>query len=137
MLKGRISKQKGISVIELIVFIVIVGIIATTVMIGMERVLIGSGTAGNVGQANQLAQARAEMILAYRDYAGFSNAVDPCGLATVPAMCNAVISFASAQGYTVSVTTNTAVTNYKLFTISVSGPASATIQVRVAAYDSL
>ena len=124
------ARSRGLTLIELVVFIVIVGVAAFALLGSFGAMLTRSPTAAQLTQAMQLAQERMELILGQRNSPaagrGYNNTVDldPCnvGAATV---CT------STFGYTVSSAgTGTApaswvqwngnpTTNYKLVTVTV------------------
>ncbi len=76
--------QRGLSLIELIVFIVVMSIAVVAVMQGLSSALRGSLTPGQITQATQLAQERMELILATRQTRGYSGIFDPCTTCTLP-----------------------------------------------------
>lgn len=73
---------RGISLIEVIVFIVITGTVAAALMFGMSAALRSAPVPRVMHQGLQLAQGRMELILAQRkrlDFSGFTSATfDPC-----------------------------------------------------------
>lgn len=89
------NRQRGLTLIEIIAFIVIVGILVAGLMTGFSATLRGSGLPKQVTQALQLAQERMELIRARKDYVGFAcftNDVngpryDPCGSANAAGSC--------------------------------------------------
>ena len=128
-------QQKGISLIELIVFILVMGLIVTTILIGMDRVLTGVGIPRAVETASQLSLARMDIILAARESTGFESLVDPCSSAAPPEVCTALSQFAQTEGININTTIANDGSNYKLITVAASGKASATLQSRVAHYE--
>jgi len=132
------QKHSGLSLIELIIFIVIVAIVTSGVLLGFNRMLTGSVTANQLNQAAYLAQQRMELILPQRYQLGFSgfnaNSFDPCTnspTSTQP-ICTVI-----PTGYTVNATlTNNWLgnTNYKLVDVSVNGKGHAQLQALVANY---
>lgn len=88
-LKPRDAAQRGVSLIELIAFIVIMGI-ASIALLSMYRAVLPHGTTpAQMTLATQLAQERMELILGRRVAAGYSTAAltDPCVGGTPPAIC--------------------------------------------------
>ncbi len=74
---------RGVSLIELIVFIVIAGIVVAALMFGMSAAVRTAPLPREMHQGLQLAQGRMELILAQRSrptgFAGFNSATfDPC-----------------------------------------------------------
>lgn len=133
-----LHSAKGYSLVELVIFIVIMGIIGAALFTGFSAAL--SGTSASTGNADpmQLAQQRMELVLAQKRALGFTGftaaTFDPCTSAppsTLP-VCTGI-----PAGYSV----NTALANnwggdinYKVITVSVTGPTRATLTALVANY---
>jgi type II secretory pathway pseudopilin PulG len=90
------ARQRGLSLVELVVFIVVVSIAAVGVMQGLSSALRGSPTPGQMTQATQLAQERMELIRATRQTQGYSGIYDPCGVASPPAFCSQMLGYTAA-----------------------------------------
>ena len=73
---------RGVSLVELIVFIVVTGIVAAALIAGMAAAVRTAPVPRVMHQGLQLAQGRMELILAQRKSLGFSNftsaTFDPC-----------------------------------------------------------
>ena len=85
----RAATQHGVSLIELIAFIVIMGI-SVVALLSMYRAVLPHGvTPAQITLATQLAQERMELLLGQRDASGYSTTVltDPCVGGTPPAIC--------------------------------------------------
>ncbi len=94
---GRFTKWDGFTLIELVVFIVIIGVAAVGLLTSMRSLLPRTVTPATLTKAAEIAQARMELILAQRDVDGFSNFTDPCAGGTpVAAVC-------TPTGFTVTV----------------------------------
>jgi len=124
------TRSRGLTLIELVVFIFIVGIAAFALLGSFGALLPRSPTPAQLTQATQLAQERMELILGQRDSPlagrGYNNTVDldPCNVGA-PAVCT------NTLGYTVtSAGTGTApaswvpwngnpTTDYRLITVTV------------------
>lgn len=118
------NKRQGVTLIELVLFIVVISIAMVSLILSFSTVL---GLIAEPGQrliASELADARMNLILLQRHVYGFNNISDPCG--TSPAACAALNSFATGAGYVVSSSITNPVSNTALVTITVSGTASAT-----------
>ena len=102
--KDPLARSRGLTLIELVVFIVIVGVAAFALLGSFRAMLARSPTAAQLTQAMQLAQERMELILGQRNSpfagVGYNNTVDldPCNRVgpPVPAVCT------STFGYTVA-----------------------------------
>ncbi len=83
------AAQRGVSLIELIAFIVIMGISVTALLSMYRAVLPRGSTPSEITLATQLAQERMELILGQRVASGYSTAVltDPCVGGAPPAIC--------------------------------------------------
>jgi type II secretory pathway pseudopilin PulG len=129
--------QQGMTLIEVIAFIIIVGLLVSGLMSGFSATMRGSGFPKQVTQALQIAQERMELIRARKDIVGFAcftgTRFDPCTAAALagscPAMpasahpaCNAATTF----GFTVTpVLDETGAclggdVNYKCITVTVT-----------------
>lgn len=116
----------GFSLIELVIFIVIIGIIVSGVFLAFSTTLQKTSATNPQTIANELASARMDIILGWRRNNGFSAvSSDPCASGP-PAVC-AIAS--GITGYTVTVTINPysvgADSNYKLIDVLVTGPQNA------------
>jgi MSHA pilin protein MshD len=83
--RAAIAAQRGVSLIELIAFIVIMGI-SVTALLSMYRAVLPHGvTPAQITLATQLAQERMELILGQRVASGYSpiTGLDPCPGATI------------------------------------------------------
>lgn len=80
------GKQSGVSLIELVVFIVIISIAAVALLSSYRGAMPREGvTAMQMTQAAQLAQERMELILGQRIIQGYSsNTLDPCTVGVCP-----------------------------------------------------
>jgi len=128
----------GLSLIELIIFIIIIAIVTTGVLTGFNRMLTASTTARQINQGAYLAQQRMELILPQRQQLGFSGftaaTFDPC--TALPASTQPVCTTIPA-GYSVTATLADnwlGNTGFKVITVSVSGTGSAQLQALVADY---
>jgi type II secretory pathway pseudopilin PulG len=138
VLMRRTSLQRGYSLIELAIFIVIMGIIGTALFSGFNTALLGSSAPELGASPMQLAQERMELILGQKrtlGFAGFTAATfDPC--TSAPPSTQAVCTTLPA-GYAVSAALATnwgGDTNYKVITVSVTGPGRANLTAMVANY---
>ena len=125
------AAQRGVSLIELIAFIVIMGICVVALLSMYRAVLPHGATPSEITLATQLAQERMELILGQRIVDGYSTAVlnDPCVGGTPPAICTN--QFTPTGLYSIIVTgTNPAVpwpafsntNSYRMFGVKVVGP---------------
>jgi len=85
---------RGVTLIELIAFIIIVGVLVSGLMSGFSATQRGSGVPRQVTQALHLAQERMELIRARKDVVGFAcftgTRFDPCQAAAAVGACPAM-----------------------------------------------
>jgi type II secretory pathway pseudopilin PulG len=126
--RGTCAVARGFTLIELVIFIVIVSIMGVALMSAFSTTLRGTPVSGQVTQATQLAQERMELVLAQRRAAGFAAFADPC---PGPAACTPPAGYAVA----VVIAANwNGDTNYRVITVTVTGTSSATATSIVARY---
>lgn len=123
------KKIQGFSLIELIIFIVVIGLVMSGIFISFTQVLSKITFAENNNIATQLARERMEIILGQRFTSGFATFTDPCSGGTPSSICG------NPTGFTVSssITTNANI-NYKTITVNVTGRGYATLIMQVANY---
>jgi MSHA pilin protein MshD len=112
---------KGFTLIELILFIVIMGIAATAVLLSFQTLLAKSPNANRQTTALELAEGRMDVILGQYYQAGFTNFGDICPGAAV---CQTL------SGYSI----NSSITNNgasKTITVTVSGLGDAILTIEV------
>lgn len=118
---------QGFTLVETLVFIVIVGVAAVALFTSFKNVLPRSPTAAQLTQAAELAQERMELILGQRDAQGYNNAVDldPCNRGA-PSVCTATFGYTVASAGTGVAAASWVAWNgqptsdYKLVTVTVS-----------------
>lgn len=104
---------RGVTLVELIAFIIIIGVLVSGLAAGFNASMRGGGTSRDVTQALQLAQERMELIRARKDVVGFAcftgTRFDPCQNAAAAGSCPAMAasthpacSAATTLGYTVT-----------------------------------
>ena len=125
----RPRRRNGFSLIEVIIFIVILGVLAAGLAVAFSSPLRNSPEAGRLDLAAELAQQRMELILAQRRATGFAGFTDPC---PGPAICTPptgyVVTSSIVAGY------GGDSTNYKVVTVNVSGTSPVTATALVANY---
>lgn len=127
------QKKNGFTIIELITFIVVLGIVASGLLIGMNQAQRYSDIPRNITQASFLANARMQIILMNRSINGYASLYDPCTTTPSLAICTPLSTFASANNLTVSTSTISG-NNPKTISINVTGSGNASIQASVYNY---
>jgi type II secretory pathway pseudopilin PulG len=145
---------RGVTLIELVAFIIIIGVLVSGLAAGFSTNMRGSAISRDVTQALQLAQERMELIRARKDVVGFAcftgTRFDPCQNAAAAGSCPAMAasthpacSAATTLGYTVTPAldeTGACMGNdpeYKCITVTVRDATGATLsrlQAAVANY---
>ena len=124
------AAQRGVSLIELIAFIVIMGISVIALLSMYRAVLPRGATPAEITLATQLAQERMELLLGQRVADGYSTATftDPCVGAASPVICTN--QFTPFGLYSIIVTgvnpavvfSNLSTNNFRMFGVQVLGP---------------
>ena len=114
------KQQQGFSLIEMVIFITVIGILISGMLVGVNRSLSLAVLPNQAAQATFLANARMEIILLNRAVNGWA-AGDPCPAA---AICTPLTTFATTYGFTVTPSFATAGVNTTI-DVSVSGTAAA------------
>lgn len=123
------KKYQGQSLIELVIFIVVVGIITGAIVNTFRTILIYSYRPGSLLTASQLADARMNIIIQQRRVNGFTNISDPCSTSSLAA-CTGLNTFANNYGYIINSSLPAAVNGTRIVTVTVSGTGNATSVVR-------
>jgi hypothetical protein len=122
------KKLQGVSLIELVIFIILLGIIAQ-VLIPLTYTLKFTYLLDRETRALEIAQKRMELILTARRIQGFASFVDPCTVGSPPAVCTV------PAGYNVVTPTIAndwnGNTNFKVITVQVTGSGEATLRTLV------
>jgi Tfp pilus assembly protein PilE len=129
-IRMRGAGQGGVTLIELVAFIVIMGISVIALLSMYRAVLPRGATPAQITLANELAQERMELLLGQRVAYGYSTAVltDPCAGATPPAICTS--QYAPSGLYSIVVTgvnpplqwSGISVDIYRMLGVRVLGP---------------
>jgi len=123
------ARAAGFSLIEAVVFIVVLAVLLSGLVVALTSSLRSSPTAGQIDLASELAQQRMELILAQRRAVGFAGFADPC---PGPAACT------PPAGYTVTASIAAGwggdPTNYRVITVTVTGTGATSATAVVANY---
>jgi prepilin-type N-terminal cleavage/methylation domain-containing protein len=124
------KKQAGFTLIELVLFIMIIGILASTILLTLRTTLKATPAQHNNYIALQSARACLDGMLGEK--ALFGVAFFPCPSTTVPGNCLAPTGY--SLGVNFVCTTLNSDTTYKTITVTVTGIGNATLTALVATY---
>lgn len=127
-----IRRSAAFSLLEMIIFIVVLGVLMASIVAAMSSSLRNSPQAGGLDTAAELAQQRMELILGQRRAVGFAGFVDPCNPGPGPAICTPPAGYAVAS--TIILGFGADLTNYKVVSVNVTGTAAITATALVANY---
>lgn len=131
--RPNVRTQRGVTLVELVVFITIAGLLSVGLTSVFTMAMRGAATGGDVNQALALAQERMELVLAQRHRQGFSLFVDPCTLPGPPAQCTGIPSGFSIAPVVITNNWNGS-SEFRQITVTVNGPQTATLTAVVASY---
>jgi type II secretory pathway pseudopilin PulG len=125
------ARSRGFTLIETVVFVVVIGIAAVALFRMFALTLPRGTTPGQLAQAAQLAQERMELILGQRDVQGYDNSLagklnlDPCNVGA-PQVCTNTFGFVVTSSGTGTATgtwvawNGNPTANYKVVTVTVT-----------------
>jgi len=123
-------KENGFTLIELVIFIVVTSILASTLMLALVTALKSSPNVNKLMIATFTAEECMEWFIGQRRLNGFSSLT--CPNTTVPSFCTAPSGYTLAVN--ISCTTINGDSNYKTITTTVSGSGNATLTLLIAGY---
>src|SRR5215208_3406527 len=122
-----VNKEKGFTLIEIIVFIVVTGLLMATLLIGMNTALRQSSQVHQEFLGLQAAKACMEWLLVQRQLKGYAT----YGCSSTPSTANCP----ALSGYTLSASVTCTTWNsdptYKTITVTVSGLASVSLSTQI------
>lgn len=131
-LKGIDMRAPGFTLIELIIFIIILGIIGTTLLMTFQVSLKKSPVVRNVSRAVELAEKRMDFIQGQRNIIGYASFSDVCAISTTLPACT------GESGYSINSSISTGwdgnSVSYKVITVNVTGNATFSLTGLVANY---
>ncbi len=123
---------RGFSLIEAVVFIVVLGVLLAALVAALGSNLRNAPTAGRIDLAAEIAQQRLELILAQRRAAGFAAFTDPCVPGPGPAVCTPPAGYTVASSIVAGWGADPV--NYKVVTVDVTGAWTTSASALVASY---
>lgn len=124
------KQLKGFSLIELIIFLVVIGIAATTVLSSMDIILKTTHTNQENGVAVHIASRCLEWYLGQNQMHGYESVI--CPETTVPSFCSVPSGFSISVNVACTTLYNEPTSHYKTVTATVSGKGSATLSLLLA-----
>ncbi|MHB1950951.1 MAG: hypothetical protein ACYCQK_05695 [Acidiferrobacteraceae bacterium] len=131
------AREVGVTLIELLIFIVVISIAVTGVLLAFAATERGGPTAAEISTAQQLAQERLELILAQRPVLGFdcfnTPLFDPCQAASPAPPCpgrpapTSAVCTSFPPGFAVNTSLTTPAASQKLVRVQVTGPGGQTL----------
>ncbi len=124
------KKNSGFTLIEIIIFIVIIGLVANAILFAFSTSLQKIPTILQTSIASQTAKKCMEWFIGQRrlnDYSAIT-----CPSTSVPSFCTAPAGYSLSVN--ISCTTINSDANYKTITVTVSGNGSASLTTLVANY---
>lgn len=119
--------RSGFTLIELIIFIVVMGILAGGILTAAITTMKHSPAVRQQAIAMNAAMQCLDWVLGQRQLNGYNSI--PCPSASVPSFCSSL-----PAGFNISVQIICPVANYKTVTVSVSGLGDASLQLLLANY---
>lgn len=104
--------------IEMVVFIVVIGVLGVALMSAIINPLTGSGTQQDAVFVTQLAQERLEVVLGQKRREGFPGS-DPCDAGAALSTCDEPAGYDIATSFN-AWSENTDTDNYQVVTVTVS-----------------
>ena len=121
-------KQSGFSLIELVIFIVVTGLLVSGLLSAFQMVLANPLTPEKANIATELAKARMELLIAESSRVGFAAfSSDPCSSGSPPSACP------QQSGFNIS-SQITDLGTRKLITVTVSGESNVALSAEVTDY---
>jgi hypothetical protein len=132
----KYHQEIGVTLIELIIFIIILGICGSGILISFVVALSKSPDIEKMTLATVLAQERVEFLLGRRILVGFESFVDLCdGSTSQPIFCTLPTGYVINQVLHPTITSNwNGNADYKLINVVVSGTGDATLKEVVTNY---
>ncbi len=124
------KNEHGFTLIEVVMFILVTSLLATTILLSLVTVLRNIPTIHQEIVATQTAKRCMEWFIGQQSLNGFSTLT--CPNTTTPSFCTVPTGYAISTN--ISCTTLNSDTNYKTITVTVSGLGDASFSTLIAAY---
>ena len=123
------KKQRGFTLIELVIFIVVTGILASTILLSFVNALLKAPDTYKNNIAGETARQCIEWFVGQRKLNGYNSIATGT---TVPTFCTAPGGYTIAVA--VSATSINTDTHYKTITVTVSGDGGSTLTTLIGDY---
>ena len=124
------KKSNGFTLIELIIFIIVIGIASTTMLSAIDIILKTQHTTQENGTAVQVASRCLEWYWGHNQMKGYSSIT--CPSTTKPSFCSAPSGFTTAVSVTCTTLYSESTANYKTIAVSVTGKGTASLSLLLA-----
>ena len=120
------KNYSGETLIEVVIFIVVIGIMLSSIFVPLNTILYESNRPGEDLVASLLADAEMNLILHQRIISGFANISDPCAATSIPTSspCSQLKTFAQQHGYLITSTFSSG-SGTQTATVTVTGKGNA------------
>lgn len=125
-LHGRL--QSGMTLIEIVLFIVVIGVAGAVLLTVFVTPLAGSGTQSETVTAAQVAQARMEVVLGQKRKNGFPGS-DPCEIDDSPSWCQLPADWSVSTAFE-AWAEDLDIDRYQVIVVSAQGPDGSTHSIR-------
>lgn len=126
-------RTSGYTMIELVIFIIVIGIIATTILASFNVSLEKTPVITRVAKAIDIAQQRMDVILGQKQVAGFNSFADPCSVPSALPFCDADVAYTVTSNISLGFVNGNSV-DYKVVRVDVGGPATISLTGLVTRY---
>lgn len=124
------NQERGFTLIEILVFIVVTSMVMTTILMSAQTALRKSPTTHFQLVALHTAQQCIEWFIGQRHLVSYASLV--CPSTPTPSACTAPAGFTVSTS--IACTTRTGDPNYKTITVTVAGKANASISTLIGSY---
>ena len=105
-----VRHQVGFTLIELVIFTLIVGVLGSTMWVGYQEIIQHSGEMSKTIKATQYAEGRLELLLQQKRHYGYAVFTDPCDTNPTFGVCAVSVRLVPSSLPLQSSTTETTIT---------------------------
>jgi type II secretory pathway pseudopilin PulG len=122
------TSQRGFTLLEMILFIVVLGIAGVALLSVLSSPLTGAGAQTEAVTATQLAQGRMELVLGQKRREGFPGS-DPCTSGSPPGACQLPSNWTVTTEF-VAWDSNPDTETYQVIVVTANGPGGGSHTIR-------